>query len=118
AIAEPAAAQPDVLVLRDSELAARLADVISIRLFVGRDIQRVPNAPAFLLQHPLVIFGITAQRQLERLLRPPREIDELEELVMFAPVIRLPAEMHLPERLRPIADGRETLAVAAAERLP
>ena len=51
AVAEPAAAQPDVHVLGDRELAARAAQVVAVAERIGRDGARVGDRPAVRAQH-------------------------------------------------------------------
>src|SRR4051812_34792198 len=66
------------------------------------------------LPHPPVALLVTAQGQLEGLAGPPRQVEELQELVVLAPVVDLAVEDHLPPRLLPVADGGERLAAALA----
>src|SRR4029453_10058060 len=100
-VAEPAASQPHVLVLGHRELAARAGDVRAIRLKVVGQRHRVDEPPAVSCQQghrlrvllvtrdpaALAVAGVTPDRQgqLERLRRPTRQVDHLEELVMLAP---------------------------------
>ena len=50
AVAEPAGAQADVLVLGDGELAARRPDVVAVGVEVGREVERGADAPAARLE--------------------------------------------------------------------
>src|SRR5687768_4510539 len=61
AIAEPAAAQPDVLVLGDREFGARAADVLAIDIEVAGDFRGVTNLPSVLLEHATVLVVATGQ---------------------------------------------------------
>src|SRR5258708_3038418 len=81
ALAEPAAAEADILVLGHGKLAARGAYVIAIGPGIGAELVRVGDAPAMALQHPFHVF-IRSHRQLDRLRDTPRQIDEFEKLVM------------------------------------
>src|SRR6266540_5753290 len=107
AIAEPAAAQADVLVLRHGELAPRLADIGTIGVDVRREAQGIPHQPSVVLEQPAVLVFIAAQRQLEALAGSDRQIDELHELVVLAPVIDLSAIHDLAPWLPPVADRRK-----------
>ena len=116
AVAEPAGAQAHVLVLRDRELAARAGDVVAVGVGVGREVERVPHLPAVALEHLLVLRLVARQRQLERLGRALRQVDELQELVVLAPAVALAVEDHVAPRLAPVADRRELLAGRPAVR--
>ena len=55
AVAEPAAAQPDVLVLGHGELAAGPGDVVAVGVEVARDLEPVADLPAVLRQQVAVV---------------------------------------------------------------
>src|SRR5207302_4405290 len=112
ALAKPAAAQADILILGHREFPARPADVLPVGIQIRRESQRVPHFPALTLQQALIGLLVTAQGQLKRLTRLPGQIDELEELQVFTPVVDLPLELDLPVRLPPVADGGESVARA------
>ena len=107
AIAEPAAAESDVLVLGDRELASRRGDVTTIFVEIRGKVQRVPHVPALAQEHLPIRLVVLAQRQLEALLHAGGEIEELEELVVLAPGVALAPEDQLALPLPPVADGRE-----------
>ena len=67
AIAEPAGAQPDVLVLGDRELAARAADVGAVGVQVDGEVEGVGRSASRGLQQRSVLVAVAAQRQLEAL---------------------------------------------------
>src|SRR3989442_3875768 len=53
-IAEPAAARPCVLILGDSELSARPADVLSVPVEIARQARRVPHLPTLAFEQEAV----------------------------------------------------------------
>src|SRR5205085_7596431 len=80
-VAEPAASKAHVLVLRDGELAPRAADVVAIRIGVGREVEGVPDPPAAALEQLLVLQGVAGERELEPATGAPRKGQELPELL-------------------------------------
>src|SRR5262245_24261921 len=133
-IAEPAAPQSHVLVLGHRELAARARDVRAIRLHVVGQRHRVDEPPAVSSQqgHRLRVLLVTrdpaalavagvapdCQGQLERLRRPTRQVDHLEELVMLAPRVGLALPLHVLARLPPARHRREAGTRRAGRGLP
>ena len=96
-----------------------VGDVAHLRAVrVERDVQRrqllrlqlLVHAVAAALEQPPVAITAAAQRQFERSTGPPRHVDELQELVVLAPPIRLALELDVAGRLTPIPNGRESLA--------
>src|SRR5205807_2450059 len=104
--AEPAAAWPRVLILRNRELTAGVTDIAAVVTNIARDARRIADLPSFALEQHAVFFLVGRQRQLEPLRRPLRQIDDLEELVMLAPFVhigpvfaRTAVELHTPPAL-------------------
>src|SRR4029453_17719109 len=89
-VAEPPAAQPDVLILRHRELTARVAHVLPVGVDVGRERQRIAYAPAVGEEQLSIVLFDAAQRELERLRRSARQLDELQKFKGLPPVIELP----------------------------
>ena len=118
AVAEPAAAQPHVLVLGDRELAARLADVLPIGVEVLVECRGVTDAPSVRREHLAVLIERVHEGELERLVAVARQVDELLELEVLAPVVGLAAEGDRAVRLTPVGDRRERLGCAAVKRRP
>ena len=112
AVAEPAGAQAHVLVLRHRVLAARARDVVTVVIRVDREVERMTDLPSVALEQLLVSRFIARQRQLERLGRSLRQVDELHELVVLAPAVALAVEDHVAPRLAPVADRGQLLAGA------
>src|SRR6266568_7078266 len=87
-VAEPSAAWSDVLILGDREFAARAQDVLPVRDNVLRQGHGIDGPPA-VAANELDRFVVSSERELERLGRPPGQLDELEELCVLAPDVRL-----------------------------
>jgi hypothetical protein len=81
AVAEPAASRPHVSALGARELAQRPGDVVAIGVRTSH-LPRILEAPAVALeQFPVGVVVLDGERQLERLVRPAREIHEPGELL-------------------------------------
>ena len=123
AIAEPAASETHVLVLGDGEFSARSQNVVAVGLDASRERHGVDEPPPVRRQQadrfgvivtppyprglafPLLTFQ--GEGQLQRLPAPPREIDELEEFMVFAPRVRLAPPLDVLTGLTPIRNGGE-----------
>ena len=70
---------------------------------------RVYEMPALGLEQTVLVGAQPgeAHRELDRLTYPPREVEELQELVMFAPAIDLSPILHIAPQLFPIAHSGE-----------
>src|SRR5205823_2086416 len=66
-LAEPAAAQSHVLILRHRELAARLNDVLAITIHVQTELLGGPHAPAAALQHLPLSLVVAGEAEFESL---------------------------------------------------
>jgi hypothetical protein len=117
AVAEPAAAQPDVLVLGDGELPSRSGDVSAVGVEIGGDPQGIANAPAMLGEQQAVLVGAAGQGELEGLRRAFGQVEDLQELEMLAPLIGLARELDAP-LLAPVGDRREDLPLPLVLVLP
>src|SRR5262249_41373763 len=117
ALAEPAAAEADVLVFGHSELSAGPGDIPPVDVEIARDAAGRPKLPAVALKQPLVFVVAARQSQLERLNRAAGQVEKLQEFVVFAPVVDLAPELDLA-RLPPVSDRRERFARPAVLRLP
>ena len=60
----------------------------------------------------------TAQRELERLRAPSRQLDKFQEFEVLAPLVDLAVQRDGPPRLTPVADRRECVRRSAVERFP
>src|SRR2546425_8605516 len=122
AIANPAGAQPYVLILCDGKFSARVGDVLAIVVHVSRKLQRVTHEPAFTFQCLLVCLVITAtaQRKLKRLLCAFRYIEELQELIVLTPVINftLKIDLAVTPQLLPVANCSKCPPHSIVMRLP
>src|SRR5262249_25897133 len=107
AIAEPAGPEANVLVLGDGELASRAAQVVAIRLEVSGEARGAPDAPPMRTQPRRVVAVQGGRGQLERLGRPEREVEKLQELVVLAPGVELALPADVLARLPPVRDGGE-----------
>ena len=63
-------------------------------------------------------LAVAGQGQLEALRGLPRQVDEFQELVMFAPRVALAAKPDLAPLLLPVADARERCAGDGRRRIP
>src|SRR4051812_40559148 len=77
-IAEPAGSIRDVGVLGDAELRLRAVDEVAVVAGRPRDVHGIDGVPAVLPQELLR----AVDRELERLRRARRQIDELDELLI------------------------------------
>src|SRR4029077_12710278 len=91
AIAEPARAEPDVLVLGDRELRPRAADEVAVAVEVAVERPRLAHGEAEPLELLLVARLVPAEREIERLSRASGQRQELAPLGVLAPAVRLPA---------------------------
>src|SRR5439155_13857715 len=64
--AEPAAPQPNVLILRYRKLSARANDVVTVPVQVAREAHRVAHSPPMALEKLSINRLVAAQRQLEQ----------------------------------------------------
>src|SRR5581483_3863021 len=116
AIAEPAAAQADVLVLGHGDLAERTADVAAVRVQGSREVQCVDDLPSVALEQGAVVGGEAAEAQLEGLAGDRWQVEELRELDVLAPGVDLPFVLDVAVTLAPVADRREPVSAASLER--
>src|SRR5207248_11785814 len=75
ALAEPAAPQPDVLVLCDAELAARELDERAVGVEVGAEAETRPNPPAVVFEHAAIRIAEARERKLERHVRARGQVE-------------------------------------------
>ena len=117
AVAEPAAAQPDVLVFGHGKLSARTQYVISIALEFAGDFNRIGPSPTVFLEETLD-GRLPAHRQLEAHRPAPRQIDQLHELTVLRPVIRFSIVHNVLARVMPGRNGRVRTARSFVRILP
>src|SRR5262249_10638211 len=104
-------------VLGDREFAARPANVMAVGIEIARKIGWAKLPSVRFEQLPVGILKLRP-RQLERLIDPAWQIEELPILVVLAPGVCLAPERHVVPVLPPIADGRERVATASAAISP
>src|SRR6185312_13764760 len=109
AVAEPAGAQAHVLVLGHGELPPGGADVVAVAVDAARDLEAVADQPAVALQQLAVGRLAAAQRQLEALAAPRRQVEVPEKLVVLAPGVALTLVGDVAPLLAPVADRRVEL---------
>ena len=115
AIAEPAGSRRDVGVLGDAEFRLRAVNEVAVLPRRARDVHRVDGLPAVLPQQGLR----PVDRELERLRRAGREIDELDELlILVAADIREAFNLPRHHARKVIARRRRCLPVVERHRLP
>src|SRR5262249_15409178 len=105
-VAEPARAQPDVLILGDGELAARAGDVVAIGVDVLGDRRDVAEEPAVPVEERPVRVVEAAESELEAVAGVARQLEQLEDLRVLAPRVRLVSDLQVPPELPPVADRR------------
>src|SRR5882724_5200892 len=110
AITEPTAAQADVLIFRHRNLTSGTQDVITITIKIAGDFDRVGPTPSMLVEQALNFF-IFAQGQFKRNWAALRQIDDLHELPVLRPVIRLPVVGDIFAFVFPGGDGGVRLAL-------
>src|SRR5262249_41110334 len=106
-VAEPACAQANVLILRDGEFGFRLQNVASISVQIVGEAESIANVPAVAQQERPILAITTAQRQFYGLVGAPWEVEKLQELEVFAPVILFAVVLDNTVELFPVTDGRE-----------
>src|SRR5207244_8854662 len=104
-VAEPAAAQADVQVLRHRELAARAAHVVAVAPRIGGDGERIADAPAVRAEH-LRVPGHAAHvhGHLEGGARAGRELEAAQPLRALPPGEGLAAEDEVAPARIPLSD--------------
>ena len=119
AVAEPAAAQDDVLFLGHGEFAAGARDVVAVGVQIAGDFHAGADPPAVAFEQ-LLVCGVVAGKGQFKGLRWDflRQVDELQKLVVFAPAQHLSVQLHFAPGLPPVADGGEGGGVPAAGVLP
>ena len=116
AIAEPVAAQPDVLVLRHREFPFRLPDELTTRRHRSTT-QRVRTAVQHVGREHLAAAA-EAVEQGTLAGGGGAGGGVVEELEVLAPAIHLPVQRDGPPRLAPVADGREGIRRSASKEFP
>src|SRR5262249_57785839 len=96
AMADPAAPRRRVLIFGDGELSARAADVSPILVEIAREARRIAHAPALAFEQEAVRIAVRRQGELEALRGQRRQIDDLQELMVLAPLIGLAFQRHFP----------------------
>src|SRR5437870_3822499 len=106
AIAEPATAQPDVLILGNGELAAGGTDVRTVSAGV-RQAHRGHNAPTMAAHGGLLIVTHTANGQLKRQGRTRRQVDEMLKFEMLTPIVGFALPDNILASMLPVRDRGE-----------
>ena len=106
-VAEPAAPESDVLVLRHRELAGGGTDVGAIEVGVGGECVGVPHPPATVGETAAIRVGDARQRELQVGRGPLGKVDHRLELVVLAPRVGLAAEPQITDLLSPVPDRGE-----------
>src|SRR5262249_60527247 len=118
-VADPAAPEPDVLVLGHRPLRARAAEELLVPPRVLRQAQRAAELPAVLEQTLAVGLVVDVEAELEGLARPPpRQVEELQELVVLAPVVDVAVVDDVLSLLAPVPDRRVGYGRAVERRRP
>src|SRR5258708_2174565 len=106
-LAEPATTETHVLVLGDRKFHPRTPDIVPIVPGIRRKGMRIHEPPPVRLQHaPDRWLQVTqAYSKFERLLDAPGQVNELQELVVLAPIIGLTLILDVASVLLPVADG-------------
>jgi hypothetical protein len=108
AVAEPAAAQPHVLVLGGRELAQAAGEVGPVGVELAGAGQRRHDREAPAPQLGLLVLGAAGQGQLDAGGRDPLgQPEQARELAVLAPAVDLAGEADLAPGLAPVADRRE-----------
>src|SRR5207245_11143156 len=106
AIAEPATAQPDVLILGNGELASGGTDVRTVSAGV-RQAHRRHNAPTMAAHGGLLIVTHTANGQLKRQGRTRRQVDEMLKFEMLTPIVGFALPDNVFARMLQVCDRGE-----------
>src|SRR5215510_11430386 len=106
AIAEPATAQPDILILGNGALAAGGPDVRTVG--VGfRQAHRGHNAPAMAAHVGALSVTHTANGQLKRQGRARRQVDEMLKFEMLTPIVGFALPDNIFTSMLPVRDRSE-----------
>jgi len=118
AVAEPPAARAGVQVVRHGELPPGGVDLLPVGIRVTGFLVGVRQLPAPLEEQLPRRRVDNLERQLERLGRQSRQVDEAQEVDVLGPVVRLPLESHVLVHVLPCADGGEMARRGIEVRLP